>query len=152
MQAARTMPQTARRALVIAEMLQRAVKFMLPNCVQLVDERSLRESHLQLFRLPYPLVAFEAPWIKEQADNDEIYGFAQSRSTRRIALCWELSDDFEPFPGVNAISQAFPAGGVFVIQRRSVLTAETRSPWPCKRPACSIVRMSILLISPRAAH
>ncbi|AOJ61251.1 hypothetical protein WJ32_01445 [Burkholderia ubonensis] len=114
MRNARIMAQTAQRATVIAEMLQNAVKFMLPNCAQLVDEESLRESHLEMFRLPYPVVAFEASWITDKAVENELNGFQQSRSTRRIALCWELDENFEPFPGINEIGEYFPEGGVFV--------------------------------------
>lgn len=123
MRGAHIMPQTAHRVMIIVEMLQHAVKFMLPNCAQLVNELSLRESHLELLRLPYPLVAFEAPWIKDAEGEHELNGFEQSKSTRRIALCWELDEKFQPFPdiqfelfsGVKAISQAFPEGGVFVL-------------------------------------
>jgi hypothetical protein len=104
-------------------MLQHAVKFMLPNGAQLVDELSLREPHLELLRLHYPLVAFEAPWIKEREGEQELNGFEQSISTRRIALCWELDAEFQPFPdirlerfpGVEAVRGAFPEGGVFVL-------------------------------------
>ncbi|MGN8190915.1 hypothetical protein [Burkholderia ubonensis] len=123
MRNARVMPKTAHRAMVVVEMLQHAVKFMLPNCAQLVNELSLRESHLELLRLPYPLVAFEAPWIKDGEGEAELNGFEQSKSTRRIALCWELDEKFQPFPdirfelfaGVEAVRQAFPEGGVFVL-------------------------------------
>lgn len=122
MRSAHVVPKTAHRAMVVVEMLQHAVKFMLPNCAQLVDELSLRESHLELLRLPYPLVAFEAPWIKEGEGEQELNGFEQSKSTRRIALCWELDEKFQPFPdirfelfaGVEAVREAFPEGGVFV--------------------------------------
>ncbi|MBJ9677919.1 hypothetical protein [Burkholderia gladioli] len=117
------MQGASRRVMTIVEMLQHAVKFMLPNCAQLVGDGPIKETFLDLFRLPYPLVAFEAPWIKEGEGERELNGFAQSKSTRRIALCWELDDAFRPFPdmqmevcsGINAVSQAFPEGGVFVL-------------------------------------
>jgi hypothetical protein len=106
---------TAARLLTVAELLKQAVKFVLPNCAEIVDEHSLRETHLDLLRLPYPLVAFEASWVKEKQDRAQINGFEQSTSTRRIALCWELSDDFDPFPGLNLTMREFEGGGVFVL-------------------------------------
>lgn len=108
-------PISAQRARVVVDMLQRSVKFLLPNCAQIVDERSLRETHLELLHLPYPLVAFEAPWIKDEPVEERLNGFPQTTSTRRIALCWELDDGFEPFQGLNEIQESFPEGGVFVV-------------------------------------
>lgn len=96
-------------------MLRRAVKFLLPNCAQIVEEQSLREAHLELLRLPYPIVAFEAPRIKDDPVDSELNGFQQSTSTRRIALCWEMDEAFEAFPGLNQIASVFPEGGIFVL-------------------------------------
>jgi hypothetical protein len=112
--AATLMPISARRVRVLSDMLVRATKFLLPNCAELVDPCSLNDAHLDLLRLPYPVTAFEAPWMKE-SDGLVLNGEVESPSTRRIALCWELSDDFEPFAQLNeTVRPVFPDGGVFI--------------------------------------
>ena len=45
-------------------MLSTAPKFLLPNCAELIDVENVRETHLELLRLPYPVTVFEAPWRK----------------------------------------------------------------------------------------
>lgn len=69
-------------------MLKKSVKFILPNCCELFDPDHLRHAHLDLVRLPFPLVALEAPWEVASAQV-VIEGFQQSPATKRIALCWE---------------------------------------------------------------
>lgn len=108
------MPQSAEVMRRIIRMLQQSVKFVLPNCCNLFDPEDMKQAHLDLVRLPYPCVTFEAPWEKEDGIS-HLGDFQQSPATRRIALCWELREDFELLPGLNDIAQAFPEGGVFVL-------------------------------------
>ena len=58
-------PESARVFRRLIDMLQHSVKFILPNCCDLIDPNELRQAHLDLTRLPFPCVAFEAPWEKE---------------------------------------------------------------------------------------
>jgi hypothetical protein len=111
-----TNPHTARHANIVADMLQDAVKFILPNCARLIDRFSIGESHLELLRLPYPIVAFEAPWDSDTETGSELNGYQQHKSSRRIALCWELDENFAPFPFLDQgeIHAVFPDGGVFI--------------------------------------
>lgn len=98
----------------IIRMLKDSVKFILPNCAEFIAPDELRQTHLDLARLPYPVVAFEAPWVKPgPIAQDPLHPIEVS--SKRIALCWEIRSDFEPVPGCNR--QAFldlPEGGVFV--------------------------------------
>ncbi len=109
------MPVAAKRIRILAGMLDKATKFLLPNCAELVDSSSLNDAHLELLRLPYPVTVFEASWIKDDHQPFVLNGEVESLSSRRIALCWELTDDFAPFEGLNdTVRRAFPDGGVFV--------------------------------------
>ncbi|HGO6075405.1 TPA: hypothetical protein ACK3Q6_008062 [Burkholderia cepacia] len=116
------MPYTSQHASVLVDLLQNAVKFILPNCAALIDDFTLRESHLELFRLPYPVVAFEATWEKEGEAETMLNGYAQGKSSKRIALCWEQEEaaryfkGYNPFPYLDAAkaSEVFRSGGVFV--------------------------------------
>ena len=108
------MPRTASVLRKVMGMLERSTKFLMPNCGEFIDPHDLRQAHLDLPRIPYPVVAFEAPWIKESS-IEYLGEFKQTDSTKRIALCWELSDDFEFLPGINGIGERFPQGGVFVL-------------------------------------
>jgi hypothetical protein len=107
-------PQSAQTVSRLADMLRRSVKFILPNCCDLIDPEEMKQSHLDLLRLPFPVVAFEAPWQRE-AGPDQIGEYEQLPATKRIALCWEASAEQEAMPGLNDILQRFPEGGVFVV-------------------------------------
>ena len=107
-------PESARVFRRLIDMLQHSVKFILPNCCDLIDPNELRQAHLDLTRLPFPCVAFEAPWEKEDG-IDQLGEFQQTPATKRIALCWEASPEYELLPGLNSILEAFPEGGVFVL-------------------------------------
>lgn len=109
-----TAPQSARVFRRLIEMLQHSVKFILPNCCDLIAPEDLRQAHLDLTRLPFPCVTFEAPWEKD-GEVEQLGDFQFSRSTKRIALCWEASPEYELLPGLNDILKAFPEGGVFVL-------------------------------------
>lgn len=107
-------PESARVFRRLIDMLQHSVKFILPNCCDLIDPNELRQAHLDLTRLPFPCVAFEAPWEKEDG-IEQLGEFQQTPATKRIALCWEASPEYELLPGLNSILNAFPKGGVFVL-------------------------------------
>lgn len=107
-------PESARVFRRLIGMLQHSVKFILPNCCDLIDPNELRQAHLDLTRLPFPCVAFEAPWEKEDG-IEQLGEFQQTPATKRIALCWEASPEYELLPGLNSILDAFPEGGVFVL-------------------------------------
>lgn len=105
----RTMaPESARVLRHLIDMLHHSVKFILPNCCNLVAPEEFRQAHLDLVRLPYSCVAFEVPWEKEDGIGS-VGGFEQTPATKRIALCWEAGPEDHILPG------AFPKGGVFVV-------------------------------------
>lgn len=110
---ARMSPHSAAVLHRLILMLQSSVKFILPNCCNLVDPDEFRQAHIDLVRLPFPCVAFEAPWEKE-GGVDYMGEFKQSPATKRIALCWD-APQFEPLPGLNSFFDAFDGGGVFVL-------------------------------------
>ena len=107
-------PESARVFRRLIDMLKHSVKFILPNCCDLIDPSELRQAHLDLTRLPFPCVAFEAPCEKEDG-IEQLGEFQQTPATKRIALCWEASPEYELLPGLNSILEAFPEGGVFVL-------------------------------------
>ncbi len=99
----------------IGELLQRSVKFIMPNCCELIDPNQLGQSHLDLLRLPFPCVAFEAPWEKDSPGPQQVGDFTQAKSTKRIALCWDASWGPELILGMKSVLKAFPEGGVFMV-------------------------------------
>lgn len=108
----------AARLDAVVRMLSTAPKFLLPNCAELIDTENVRETHLELLRLPYPVTVFEAPWRKaEIVPAATVAGVQESLSTRRIALCWEMTEDYTPFGGLKEIGMfraGYPEGGVFI--------------------------------------
>ena len=82
-------PKSAAQMARVANLLERSVKFLLPNCGQLVDVGRLTESHFDMLRLPYPFVALEIPWKLENASLIESGDMKETPSTRRIVLAWE---------------------------------------------------------------
>lgn len=108
------MPWSAHVLYRLIAMLQNSVKFILPNCCNLIHPNEVHQTHMDLIRLPYPCVAFEAPWDHTE-DGLEYKGeFKQSPMTKRIALCWD-GRQFEPLAGLNRFLDAFEQGGVFVL-------------------------------------
>ncbi|RKE23727.1 hypothetical protein B0G76_8407 [Paraburkholderia sp. BL23I1N1] len=109
---------TAGRLETVIQMLATAPKFLLPNCAELIDTENVRETHLELLRLPYPVTVFEAPWRKEEiVPAATVAGVQESLSTRRIALCWEMTADHTPVTGLKEIPMfraGYPDGGVFI--------------------------------------
>lgn len=72
----------------VSDMLRKSVKFLLPNCAELLDT-ARSQAHIELLKLPYPITALEAPWQKVDAVDA---GYLDHyRSTKRIALCCSLT-------------------------------------------------------------
>ena len=109
-----TAPQSAAVFLHLVALLQDCTKFLLPNTCDLLDPTHFGQAHLDLLKLPYPRVALEAPWQKD-VEVTRLGEFDQMLSTKRIAVCWALNPAFEPVPGINAIAQRYPEGGIFVV-------------------------------------
>lgn len=107
-------PATAHVYRNLIGMLQDSVKFIMPNRCNLLDPSDMRQAHLDQTRLPYPCVAFEAPWSQENFQG-MVGDYRQTPATKRIALCWDTSSGYEPLPGLNNILSAFPEGGIFVL-------------------------------------
>lgn len=107
-------PYTAYVMRQVADLMHNSPKFILPNCCDIIEPDEYRQAHLDLARLPYPVVVFEIPWIKDKPDKD-VPGFSTLPSTKRIALCWESKEGFEPVPGCNEILKHCSDGGVFIL-------------------------------------
>lgn len=97
----------------VCEVLKRSIKFVLPNCADFFEVGQLGQKHLDMARLPYSIVAFEAPWVKDAALL-EINGQLQKVSQRRIALCWEPAA-LELLPGMNRWARSVSEEGVFIL-------------------------------------
>jgi hypothetical protein len=120
----------------VCELLQRSVKFILPNMGQLIAPGELAEKHFDLAHLPFPIVAFEYPAHEE--DPLEFVGeFKQYGAPKRIALCFELTPEFfRRFPDQVSNPHAASLGakvdqlepGVCVI---SVYYTEELQDWQC---------------------
>lgn len=97
----------------LIDLLMQSVKFILPNCCDLFDPDTLRQAHLDQLHLPYPCVAFEAPWIKADVGPEYVGGRLQITATKRIALCWDLASHPNVAPELDILSLKF-GGGVCV--------------------------------------
>lgn len=85
------LPGTRMAHTFVVKQLRDSVKFLLPNCAELVDMSELRQAHVDMARLPYPVVALEAPWVwPDGAGGDRQGGI---RSSKRIALCLTMSPE-----------------------------------------------------------
>lgn len=62
----------------VAKQLHDSVKFLLPNCAELVDMNELRQAHVDMARLPYPVVALEAPWVWPDGAGGDKHGGIRS--------------------------------------------------------------------------
>jgi len=96
-------------------LLRRSNKFLMPNCCELIDPHEIRQTHLELLRLPFPCTAFEAPWVKEGESVEGNGDFETTSSPKRIALCWDSEECAEALPGLNSILGRNPGGGVVVV-------------------------------------
>lgn len=100
----------------IITLLSESTKFILPNCADFVDSENFTQTHLDLARLPYPVVAFEIPWVKE-TPLEQYRDFPVSLSTKRIALCIEYSVEYKhlcPVHNIDRLLNDHPEGGVLV--------------------------------------
>lgn len=79
------MPGIHSAFMTVVSLLQESVKFILPNHADLIDMNDLRQVHINMARLPFPVVALEAPWIHPDGGGGDKSGGV--RSSKRIALC-----------------------------------------------------------------
>lgn len=119
--------------------MRESVKFILPNCADLIEMGEVRQAHLDLARLPFPVVALESPWVFVGNEGEDKPGC--HRSTKRIALCVTMGPELtellpdtgkflkEEHGGVvvyslywnDATSRwTLPIGGVFVPHQNEV--------------------------------
>lgn len=124
---------------VAVRLLRESAKFALPNCAELIDMTQIRQVHVDMARLPYPVVALESTWLLPDGQGgDKSQGL---RSSRRIALCMTLTPEIadllpdtqeflkEEQGGVLVLPVCWedatnrwrlPLGGVFVPHRNEV--------------------------------
>jgi hypothetical protein len=107
----RDSPRSAAALGKTARLLQRAVKFLLPNCADLIDIRGLSENHLDMLRLPYPLVALEVPWKAESGRFIAEGPMKEALSSKRIVLAWD--ENFVTDADVLCPSKGEP--GIYVV-------------------------------------
>lgn len=100
---------TAMRMAQVAQLLDQAVKFILPEHGELIDFRKVDEASLQLLKLPFPLVALEIPAPPNGALIDT-GPMAETSSSRRIALVWGQN-----FARNCPIAPDFKQEGVYVV-------------------------------------
>lgn len=96
----------------VSQLLRVSVKYLLPNCAELIDVRELRQVHIDSMRLPHPVVALEAPWILLDGEGGDK---SVQRSPKRIALCVELDADIADLLPDTAQFLDEESGGVCVI-------------------------------------
>lgn len=85
------MPGISNAFMAVVSLLQESVKFILPNHADLIDMEDLRQIHVDMARLPFPVVALEAPWIHPDGGGGDKSGGV--RSSKRIALCMTLTEE-----------------------------------------------------------
>lgn len=97
----------------VIELLCESIKFILPNRAELIDLSELRQAHVDMARLPYPVVALDATWTFADGRGGSKQG--GERSTKRIALCMTLTAELaERIPGTKAFLDE-AEGGVLMI-------------------------------------
>jgi phosphopantetheine adenylyltransferase len=72
------------------KILRGSVKFLLPNGCDLIDISELKQVHVDMARLPYDIVALEAPWILEDGGGGDK---GVERASKRIALCMRMTTE-----------------------------------------------------------
>lgn len=112
--------QSAARQLRIAELLDQAVKFLLPERGELVDLSRIDEATLGMLRLPFPLIALEVPFPPTGALITD-GPMKESLSTRRIVLAWD-----ESFAAQSGLSPVYGEPGIYVV---SVYYADEERAW-----------------------
>ena len=108
-------PKSAEALEMLIRRLRDSIKFLLPNCCDLIAVEDLRQSHLDLLKLPFPCIALEASWIAEEQSPDVIGGQPQAAATKRIALCWEILPDEVKDLADLELDAEYEQGGVFVV-------------------------------------
>ncbi|RSC52097.1 hypothetical protein [Citrobacter amalonaticus] len=101
----------------VVKLLTESTKFILPNCADFIDAESFSQTNLDLARLPYPVVTFEIPWIKN-TPLKKYKDFPNTLSTKRIALCIDYSNEHKhlcPVLNLDKLLESFPQGGVLVL-------------------------------------
>lgn len=83
------MPGIRNAFTTVVSLLQGSVKFILPNHADLMDMDDLRQVHVDMARLSFPVVALEAPWVHPDGGGGDKSGGV--RSSKRIALCMTLT-------------------------------------------------------------
>lgn len=103
--------------------LRASVKFLLPNGCELIDISDLKQVHIDMARLPYDIVALEAPWILgDGAGGDK----GIERASKRIALCMRMTSDIAcSFPDTARFLDE-ECGGVCVLP---VFWSDAQSAW-----------------------
>jgi len=108
-----SMPGIRQAHEAIASYLHRSVKFLLPNCAEMIDLRELRQVHVDMARPPFEVMALEASWILP--DGLPGHKGAGHAAPRRIALCLNMNREVAAaFPATECFLDE-PAGGVVVI-------------------------------------
>jgi hypothetical protein len=120
----RESPRSATSLAKTAHLLQRAVKFLLPNCADLVDLKGLSENHLDMLRLPFPLVALEVPWKSESGRFIADGPMKEAPSSKRMVLAWD--EKFVSDPAVLTAGRGEP--GIYVV---SLYVDDNIKRWIC---------------------
>lgn len=87
----RDMPGICNAFMTVVSLLRESVKFVLPNHADLIDMEDLRQVHVDMARLPFQIVALEAPWVHPDGGGGDKSGGV--RSSKRIALCMTLTEE-----------------------------------------------------------
>lgn len=109
-------PLTSHVLRKITSLISESTKFILPNCANFIDVENFSQTHLDLARLPYPVVTFEIPWVKDKP-LQKYKDFPNTLSTKRIALCIDYTQEHKhlcPVPNLDPLLNSFPEGGVLV--------------------------------------
>ncbi|HGO6074591.1 TPA: hypothetical protein ACK3Q6_004442 [Burkholderia cepacia] len=107
-----TMPGMRAGYKAVTELLSASVKYLLPNCAQLIEISEVRQVHIDSVRLPYPVVALEIPWILPDGEGGDKGAL---RAPKRIALCVHLDADIAALLPDTARYLDEEGGGVCVI-------------------------------------
>lgn len=96
----------------LLNLLDKGVKFMLPNRGEILESYDRAKAHagfdrewIDLMFLPYPITIFELPF--EYSDGEEVaqvQGFSQQiPAPKRIALCWNPKEQDADIQAINQI-------------------------------------------------
>lgn len=111
----------------VCELLDAAVKFILPERGDMVDLERMDETLMQtMLRLPFPLVVLEIPFPPASGDLVREGPMKETLSSRRIVLAWDDS-----FADQSQLSTDFGEPGVYVM---SIYFDDTERRWavaPC---------------------